>query len=46
VAAALGASRDLVADGHPTLVVVSADNDLPVAARAEGLATEKPFDYS
>jgi predicted nucleic acid-binding protein len=46
LASALTANSALMADGFPTLVFVSADDDLLVAATAEGLATENPNTHS
>ncbi|NWG21655.1 MAG: hypothetical protein HXY39_15200 [Chloroflexi bacterium] len=46
LAAALAANEPLVAAGLPALTFLAADDDLVVAARAEGLPAENPNQHS
>lgn len=46
LAAALEASDERIANQLPPLTLVSADDDLNVAAQAEGLNVENPNDYT
>jgi uncharacterized protein len=46
LAAGLAANDDMVTAGRPPLVLVAADSDLVLAARAEGLTTDNPLDYT
>lgn len=45
LASALLANDELVEQEHSPLVFVACDDDLLVAARAEGLQTDNPLDY-
>lgn len=45
LATGLAALRSLLAAGLPALIFVAADNDLIMAAQAEGLAAENPNNH-